>query len=418
MLGALRIRDFRLLWTGRLVSSLGSWLLMIAVPARVLLLTGSMAATGLTLAAQYLPWVVLGPLAGVVADRWDRRRLMLAADVFRSVAVALLLLVHSPSTVWVAYFALIAENAGTALFNPATQAHTPAVVGTGPPLSSANSLNAGTDGMVRLVGGPLGALLLVAVGFDALVLVDAASYLVSAVAILMTRPRPRSPNPAAATVHSLATDLVEGLRALRAEPLSRALLPIRSVFLLANACLTAILVPFGLRNLGGSEQLGFVLSALGVGFLLGAPLVGLLVDHCQPKYSLMGSLATTAAAYFLLFHSSTPVPAVAAAVVIGVAGPIELNMPQTVVQRMLPHPVLGRVTAVFFMGEAFATLIGALLGPVLAQATSLPTTATIAAVVTVATGLACLPLPRVPACPPASALPGSLPPAVGERSIP
>lgn len=397
MLQALRIRDFQFLWAGRLVSLLGSWLLMIAVPARVLLLTGSLTATGLTLAAQYLPWVILGPLAGVVVDRWDRRRLMLAADFFRAVAVSLLLFVHSPHTVWIAYLALVAENAGTALFNPASQAHTPAVMGTGPLLSGANSLNAVTDGTVRLLGGPLGALLLAVIGFDALVMADAASYLVSAVAILMTRPRPLPPNPRAATVRSLATDLVEGLRTLHAEPLSRALLPIRSVFLLANACLSAILVPFGLRILGGSEQLGFVLSALGVGFLLGAPLVGLLVEHSQPKYSLAASLATTAFTYFLLFHSSTVTVALAAAVIMGVTGTIDLSLPQAVVQRMLPHFVLGRVNATFFMGEAISTLLGALLGPVLAQATSLPMTATIAAVITITTGLACLPLPRIPA---------------------
>lgn len=405
VLRALQIRDFQLLWSARLVSLLGSWLLTIAVPARVFLLTGSIAATGLTMAAEYLPWVVLGPLAGVVVDRWDRRRLMLTADLFRAGAVVSLLLARSPDTVWVAYLALAAENAGTALFNPAAQAHTPALVGTGPSLSSANSLNAVTDGTVRLVGGPLGALILAVAGFDALVIADAASYLVSAAAILMTGRRPHPPNLHAATMRSLAVDLVDGLRALRAEPLSRALLPIRSVFLLANAGLAAILVPFALRNLGGTEQLGFLLSALGVGFLLGAPLVGLLVNHSQPKYSLAGSLATTAFGYFLLFRSSALATALAAAVVIGVTGPIDMNMPQALVQRMLPDTVLGRVSAVFLMGEAVATLLGALLGPVLAQAATLTGVAAIAAAITLGTGLACLTLVRQPS-------PGR-PPAVG-----
>jgi MFS family permease len=418
MLRALQVRDFSLLWSGRLVSSLGSWLLVIAVPARVLLLTGSMAATGFTLAAQYLPWVVLGPLAGVVVDRWDRRRVMLTVDGFRAAAVALLLFVHSPDTVWVGYLALVAENAGTALFNPATQAHTPAVVGTGPLLSSANSLNALTDGTVRLVGGPLGALLLAVAGFDTLVVADAASYLVSAAAILMTGSRPLPPNHHTATVRSLAADLVAGLRALHGEPLSRGLLPIRSVLLLANACLTAILVPFALGSLGGSEQLGFLLSALGVGFLLGAPLVGLLVERAQPKYSMAGSLATTAFAYFLLFHSPALTVALAAAVVIGVTGPVDLNMPQAVVQRMLPHPVLGRVHAVFFTCEAVVTLLGALIGPILAQVTSLPATATVAAGVTVAAALACFSLPRVPAGASGRTGQGNLPPAAGEQPIP
>jgi len=80
MFQALRIRDFRLLWAASLISALGSWLLTLAVPAHVFLVTGSLQATGLTLAAEYLPVLLLGPVAGVFTDRWDRRRLMIATD--------------------------------------------------------------------------------------------------------------------------------------------------------------------------------------------------------------------------------------------------------------------------------------------------------------------------------------------------
>src|SRR3954467_8831090 len=113
MLQALRVRDFRLLWSGRLVSLLGTWLLTVAVPAYVLELTGSVMATGLTLAAEYLPLLLLGPFAGVLADRWDRRRLMYTTDLFRAGAVALLLIVDSPGMVWLLYLALFAESAGS-----------------------------------------------------------------------------------------------------------------------------------------------------------------------------------------------------------------------------------------------------------------------------------------------------------------
>jgi predicted MFS family arabinose efflux permease len=91
MLQALRIRDFRLLWGGSLVSDLGSWLLVLAIPAHIFLTTGSLRDTGLTLAAQYLPLLVLGPVAGVFTDRWDRRRLMIATSLFRAGAVAVML---------------------------------------------------------------------------------------------------------------------------------------------------------------------------------------------------------------------------------------------------------------------------------------------------------------------------------------
>ena len=118
MLQALRIRDFRLLWAGSGISALGSWLLILAIPAHVFLVTGSLRDTGLTLAAQYLPGLVLGPVAGVFTDRWDRRRLMIATSAFRAGTVAVMLLGVSPGRFWVLYAALIAENAGV-LYGPA-----------------------------------------------------------------------------------------------------------------------------------------------------------------------------------------------------------------------------------------------------------------------------------------------------------
>lgn len=389
VLRALQIRDFRLLWGARLVSSLGSWLLVIAIPAHVFAMTGSVTATGLTVAAEYLPSVILGPFAGVVADRWDRRRLMLGADVFRAVAVASLLVARSSDTVWIVYFALVAESAGTVLFRPAAQAHTPAVVGTGTQLSSANSLNALTDGTVRLAGGPIGAVLLVAAGFDTLVLVDSASYLLSAVMIMMTT----SPAQFGRQPGRMMVDLIEGWGILRTEPFVRALLPITVVFLLANAALSALLVPYGLRNLGGSRGLGVLMSALGVGFLLGAPLFRVLVDRLQPKYVLGVGLVGTAVGFYVLFHSEL-VMALVAAVVIGTAGSVALTTPTVWLQRGLPNAVLGRVSAVFLTCEAITSFLGALLGPTVAQTSGLSVVATSASVATLVMGAVCLRLPQ------------------------
>ncbi len=306
MLQALRIRDFRLLWGGGLVSSLGSWLMVLAIPAHVFLVTGSLRATGLTLAADYLPLLVLGPVAGVFTDRWDRRRLMIAADLFRAGAVAGMLLGTSPGRYWVLYFALIAESSGTVLFIPALQARTPAIVGTGTLLSSANSLSAVSDGAVRLIGGPLGGILLTVYGIKWLICADVVSYLLSAVAMLMTS-RPNGELAAKkARISDVARGLTEGVRVLGTQPVARALLPVTVIFLAANASLSAMLIPFGVQRLGGSEQAGVLLACLGAGFLLGAPIIRVLLDRFQPRNLLTASLTATAAAYFLLFTSSSP----------------------------------------------------------------------------------------------------------------
>ena len=193
MFQALRIRDFRLMWVGGLVSSLGSWLLILAVPAHVFQVTGSLRDTGLTLAAEYLPLLLLGPVAGVFADRWDRRRLMIATSLFRAAAVAMMLLGISPGRYWILYVALIAESGGGVLYGPAVRARTPAIVGTGTLLSSANSLYAVTDGAVRLIGGPLGGVLLTLCGIKWLICADVFSYLLSAAAMARTAGRAQAP---------------------------------------------------------------------------------------------------------------------------------------------------------------------------------------------------------------------------------
>jgi MFS family permease len=413
MFQALRIRDFRLVWGGGVISALGTWLLVLAIPTHVLLVTGSLRDTGLTLAAQYLPFLVLGPVAGVASDRWDRRRLMIATSLFRAGAVAVMLLGTSPSRYWVLYAALIAESSGGVLYVPAWQARTPAIVGTGTLLSSANSLNALADGAVRLVGGPLGGVLLTAFGVRWLICVDALSYLVSAAASALTsRPagkrvdrRATAPRKATAdrktTVGRAFRDLAEGGRVLRGQPMARALLLVTVIFLAANASLSAMLIPLGVRRLGGSEHTGFLLSALGVGFLLAAPLLRALLDRVQPRILLTACLIATAIGQFGLFTSTSLATALPAAVAIGAFGSMSEVIPQTALQRVIPNAVLGRISAVFLTGEAAVSLIGAVAGPFVAQAVHLAGLAIVASLVTLgAAALTRLIVPRMPATEP------------------
>src|SRR5258708_3039536 len=311
MLQALRIRDFRLLWAGSLVSSLGSWLLILAIPAHIFLATGSLRATGLTLAAEYLPILVLGPVAGVFTDRWDRRRLMIATNLLCAGAVEAMLLGTPPGRYWVLYLALIAESSGFVLYAPACQARTPAIVRTGPMLSSANTLNSVSSGTVRLIGGPLGGIILTAYGVRWLICADALSYLLSAAAMFMTSTTDNKPADRKTTISDVTRDLIAGARVLRRQPVTRALLPVMVIYLAANASLSAVLIPLGIQRLGGSEHTGFLVAFLGAGFLIGAPVIRALLDPVQPPNLLAATLTATAAANFLLLPPSpltTPPP--------------------------------------------------------------------------------------------------------------
>src|SRR6476469_1453870 len=115
-------RNFRLLYIGQTVSQLGDWFNAVAVYALLLDLTGSATAVAWMMVVQFLPIALFGPLAGVVVDRVDRRRLMMAADIARGVFILGLLLVRRPDQVWIAYVVMGATVSGSAFFEPARTA--------------------------------------------------------------------------------------------------------------------------------------------------------------------------------------------------------------------------------------------------------------------------------------------------------
>src|SRR5919202_4335568 len=184
MLAVLRQRNFALLWFGQLISLVGDWVLLLALPFFVYELTGSTLATGGIFMALTLPRLALGSVAGVFVDRWDRRRTMIAADLARAAVLLLLLLVRSPGQVWLVYVAAFLEAAISHFFSPAKNALLPRLVGE-EQLVPANSLNSLSESLTRLVGPALGGVLFSALGIGPVVAIDSASFLVSGLLITL-----------------------------------------------------------------------------------------------------------------------------------------------------------------------------------------------------------------------------------------
>jgi MFS family permease len=375
---ALKVADFRFLLAGNLISGLGSWLLVVALPYQVFRLTGSTAATGLTLAAESLPALLAGPVAGVFVDRWDRRRLMIATDLLRAVAVAGILLADRPDRLVWLYLALVAENLGTVFFRPAARALVPTVVGTGPELVSANSLVALNNGIVRLVGPPLGAVLLSLFGLPVLVLLDVASYLVSALMITLTS---RLVMPTAVgRIGAVLAELGAGLRFVSRQATLRGLLLVSVTFFTANAVFTALLIPFMTTRFGNHpEVIGYLLSALGVGYLLGAPLAARLVRRRPVGVLLVLAQAGVGLCFVALANAPTTAVAVLAGGLAGLPGSLLLVTIETTIQRTTPNPLRGRTGATFFAGDALADLTGALIGTTCGAPGHLPLVLTVSA---------------------------------------
>jgi MFS family permease len=404
VLDVLRIRDYRLVLASQLLSSIGDWLLLVAAPFFVFELTGSTLATGLTLTAESLPALLLGPVAGVFVDRWDRRRTMIATDVLRAAIVLSMLAVHDRGGVWIVYAALTAENAIGQFFNPARRALVPNLIGRGSELSAANALAQLVNGVIRLVGGPLGGVLFALFGFRCVVVLDVASYLVSAVLIVLIRSRGLAEHaPPVAGVPRLAPKQ----RTVRAELRAclghigrdtdlRTLFGVSAVFFIGNAMLTALLVPYvgGVLH-SGPRSFGVLFGTLGLGFVLGGLLSRLVADRASDRAVIATSLVLLAAVFAVSFNVPHLAWDVALFTLIGPPAVCFLVTADTAVARRTPDHIQGRVSAVYLALQGAATLLGMILGSTVGQHIGVVITMDLAAVLIAVSGGAALLLPSV-----------------------
>src|ERR1017187_8205564 len=121
-------RDLRLVLSAGVISMSGDWILTIGLIYRVYAVTGSTVASALTMASSFAPQVLLGAVAGVFADRWDRRRTMIVTDLLLAAGLLPLLLVHSAAQIWIVFAVMFAEGAIQQFFSPAEQAMVPRLV--------------------------------------------------------------------------------------------------------------------------------------------------------------------------------------------------------------------------------------------------------------------------------------------------
>lgn len=300
--------DFRRLWTGQVISEIGDWFNNIAVLALAIQLAGpgrEGQAVAFYAIARHLPLFLFGPLAGVVVDRVDRRRVMIVADVSRAVLALGFLLANVTGKLPVIYIVGAALFAVSSFFNAAKRASIPNIVqGTGQ-LLSANSLSASTTAATIALGSALGGLLSTFIGRNAVFILNAATFLISAELIRRIRMRTsgqwqvvssqlESKNNSSpvltdhrtlTTDHFLrraANDFRAGLRYVRSKQILSAIFIVAAGWGLGNGVARALYSIFGAR-LGMAAVQGLVerptdfgisvlFIAMGVGGIIGAPI--------------------------------------------------------------------------------------------------------------------------------------------------
>jgi len=267
-------RNYRLLFFGQTISQLGDWFSTVAVYALLLDLTGSATAVAWMMIVQFLPFALVGPMAGVVVDRVNRRTLMIVADLVRGCVVLGLLLVRRPDQVWIAYVVMAVMVSASAFFEPARTATIPNIT-SAEELLPANALSSAVWSGMLAVGASLGGLVTAVAGRDIAFLVNAASFFWSAFFIVLTRYN-ATPSVAARPRGLMALtglhDLVEGFRYLRHHSHVAALMFVKFGWGLAGGVLLLLTI-FGQRifPVGGSTAagIGVLYGARGVGAALG-----------------------------------------------------------------------------------------------------------------------------------------------------
>jgi MFS family permease len=267
-------RNFRLLYIGQTISQLGDWFNAVAVFALLLDLTGSATAVAWMMIVQFLPVAVIGPLAGVVVDRVDRRRLMIATDILRGVLILALLLIHRADQVWIAYVVMAVIVGAQAFFEPARTATIPNL--TSPDeLLPANALSSATWSAMLALGASVGGLVTAIAGRNVAFAINAVSFFASAFFIAQTRydsTPVAAPRPAGLLALTGITDLIEGARYVRRRTHVAALMLVKAGWGLAGGVLLLLTI-FGQRvfplGAGSAAGIGVLYGARGVGAGLG-----------------------------------------------------------------------------------------------------------------------------------------------------
>lgn len=364
-------RDFRYLWAGEAVSDLGSAVSGVVLPlvAVVYLHTGAFA-VGALAAAEWAPWLLIGLPAGVWVDRSRRRLLMLWCDVVRVIAIGSVPLAAGLGALTLGQLFAVALITGlaTVIFQVAYQAYLPVLVD-GTELAEANAKTQGTRAVAEVLGPGLAGLLVHLFRAPFALIADAASYLVSAVALVSIRSQEPRSEPAE---RNLRREIAEGARYVRADPLLRVMTiapALANFFFTGFAAIEVLFLVRGVHLAPGT--VGLIIGVVGLGSVLGAAIarpIGRAIGTARATW-----LSTAVTAPFGVLIAATTRGAGLAFFVIGAVllytGILIYNVTiGSFRQAYCPPQILGRVVASMRFVLFGVVPLGALVGGALASA--------------------------------------------------
>lgn len=354
--------QFRRLFLAHSVSKAGDAFNTVALVVLVFQLTGSGLGVAGAVIFEVLPVLLLGPVAGLAADRLPRRRLMVVADVFR--AVAALVLVVAAGSVGVAYAVAFALSAGAVLFNPAAGSLLPDVVGEDEVVTANSAMwTAAVTGQIALA--PVAGFVIAAWGVEVAFAVNAATFAVSALLLIGLR---AGRAPAEVDVRGWS-GVLAGVQSVRADPLLARLAVVQVLASMSAGATSGLLVVLADRWLGvGAGGFGSLLAAIGVGALAGPLLFRRFIRACDKRW-LFGPLAVRGGVDLTLAGVANPVVAGGALVAYGMSTSTGMIAYQSTLQTLVPAETRGRAFAFYDVLWNGARLLSLAAGGVLADIT-------------------------------------------------
>ena len=364
-----RNRNYRNLWFARVVSNLGDWFNLLASASLIARLTDSGAAISLLFLVRFLPLFFMSPFAGVIADHFDRRKVLIATNLLRAATVAALVLVDRPDRIWLLYVLTALQFVFSAIFTPAETALIPSVVEEDD-LITANALDSLTWSTMLAFGAMLGGLAAAFFGVIVAFLLDAVSFLISAWFVSRVRvPDKVGIGGTAAAAHDVKSGMfafVEGMRYLAGEPVILGIALAKAGGSLVWGGINVVEVPLAARVFpfmgNGSLTLGILYACTGIGTGIGPLLMRRWLGDSKPAQMRAIQIGFGALTLGILGLALAPsLPWVLAATVVRAVGSGGVWVFSTVLlQQLLPDHVRGRVFAFEFAALTFTQAIGTL----------------------------------------------------------
>lgn len=351
-----RNRSFTFMWSGQLVSTMGSALTSLAASIYVFRLTNSALSVGLMLMSTAAPSLLVGLFAGVFVDRFDRKKIMVAADLIRAVLVFLIPFLVPINVIWL-YVVVILTSAIGQFFDPAHESVLPEVASE-KELASANSLIAISSFGSTAIGFAASGLIASAADISWAFYLDALSFLISAFCIWQVRIAPNLANEKT-SASVVVGNLRAGVKQLFDTPVLRSLFTAQIPVLLAFGLANTLLLPFAVRALGATEfEYGIQEGLTSIGFVIGSLLMASVFDRMREGLWIgLSWFGMAIAGIVYSFLHSIPL----AILVVTISG--FFNAPSAIgrrliVQRNTPREMRGRVNSVFFVTRDVLFLVG------------------------------------------------------------